>query len=212
MKSAGQILKESRIKQKKTLQDIVRKTKIPLSTLIELEKDNYKLLPPATFVKGFIRNYAQELNLDPKKVLAVYRRDNQPSGRKKILPRGVIRPLDKSFSWTPRETAILFSILIVILVGGFLFFQLRSYLFAPKLEIYSPQENVAINDFLFQIKGKTIPDATVFVNGNPADLELDGSFTYSLKLLAGENIIKIKAVSRRGKETEVIRKIIVDKE
>lgn len=212
MKTAGQTLKESRIKRKKTLEDIVKNTKIPLSTLIELEKDNYELLPPATFVKGFIRNYAQELDLDPEKVLAVYRRDNQSSRRKKIFPRGVIKPLDKSFSWTPRETAILFSVLIAILIGGFLFFQLRSYLFAPKLLISSPQEQVVINDFLFQVKGKTIPDATVFVNGNPADLELDGSFTYNLKLLTGENIIKIKAVSRRGKETEVIRKIVVDKD
>ena len=122
MKTAGQTLKESRIKQKKTLEDIVNHTKIPLSTLVELEKDNYDLLPPATFVKGFIRNYAQELDLDPEKVLAVYRRDNQLSGGKKIFPRGVVKPLDKSFSWTPRETAILFSVLIAILIGGFLFF------------------------------------------------------------------------------------------
>ena len=212
MKTAGEILKESRVKQKKSLEDIVKNTKIPLNTLIELEKNNYESLPPATFVKGFIRNYAQELNLDPEKILAVYRRDNLSSGKKKIFPRGVIKPLDKSFSWTPRETAILFSVLIVVFIGGFLFFQLRSYLFAPKLEIFSPQNQVTINDFLFQVKGKTVPDAAVFVNGNPADLELDGSFTYSLKLLAGENIIKIKAVSRRGKETETIKKIVVDKD
>ena len=212
MKTVGEILETERKKQKRNLEEISRKTKIPFSTLTSIEKDDYNLLTTQPYVKGFIRNYAIELDLDPDKVLAVFRRDHTVKKRDKIMPLGLSSPLNEGFSWTPKLILILSSILVFLLIFAFLFFQVRGYLFRPPLTITSPAEGEEIQVQALQVKGKTIPDAAVYVNDQLASINFDGTFTYDLKVLPGENIIKIKAVNRRGQETEVRRRIVVDKE
>lgn len=210
MKTVGEILREAREKQAKTLSEISLKIKIPLSTLEAIEKDNYQSLPPLIFIKGFIRNYALELNLDPEKVLAVFRRDHLSINKKEIIiPEK--KTIDTAFSWSPHLTAITLSVLAVTIILVFLGLQLRQYFFAPPLTIFSPKEGQIIKDISVEVKGKTIPDATVFVNDELISAAFDGSFSYTFKLLSGENIIKIKVVNRKGKEVEVRRKVIVDK-
>lgn len=211
MKTVAEILKEARKKQGKTLETISQKIKIPLATLEAIENDDYRKLPSATFVKGLIRNYAQELVLDPEKILAVFRRDHQVTPKEgKIIKAKTI--VEEGFFWSPRLTVITLTVLALTLVLGFFIFQLRSYFFIPSLTVDSPKEGEVIKSSTFEVKGKTIPDATLSVNEELVSLEFDGSFSYSLKLLPGENIIKIKAVNRRGKTNEVERKVIVDKE
>jgi len=211
MKTVGEILAEERRKQGRTLEEISQQTKIPIQTLENIEKNRLKALPPATFVKGFIRNYAQELALDADKILAIFRRDNHFEDKNKILPQGITKPLDNGFSWTPRATAILFSTLVLTIIIGFLFFQVRGYLFAPPLDIKTPKNGELINNLSVEIVGKTIPDATVYIDDQLANLEFNGNFTYNLKLLPGENLIEVKAVNRRGQETKLKRTVVVDK-
>lgn len=212
MKTVGQLLKEERKKQGKTLAEMSQKTKIPENSLGYLENDDCQNLPATTFIKGFIRNYAQELNLQPEKILAVYRRDNCQGKEKKIVPEGVAKPLDSSFSWSPKLTAILISVLVITAVFGFLFLQLRGYLFAPILQLDKPREMEVVSDFQTQVSGKTNSDASLYINNELVSVDFDGNFSQNLKLLPGENIVKVKAVSRTGKESEIIRKVLVDKQ
>lgn len=212
MKSVGEILSEERKKQHKNLDELSFNTKIPVSSLEKLENDRFDLLPPEAFVKGFIRNYAQELLLDPEKVLAVFRRDHQVKSKNKLLPKGMAHPLDESSAWTDKISRLLFPIIIITVIVGFLFFQVKSYIFAPKLSVLSPKDNEVIHSLTLEVKGVTIPDAAIYVNNQLASVNFDGNFDYSLSLLPGENIIKIKSVSRTGKETEVKRTVTVDKE
>ena len=53
----------------KPLEEISQSTKIAITNLDFLEKDRYELLPPRVFVKGFIRAYASELDLNPEETL-----------------------------------------------------------------------------------------------------------------------------------------------
>jgi len=110
MKSVGQILKKERQKQGKTLNQINRETKIPEKNLIALETDDYASLPPATFIKGFIQIYAKSLDLDEKKLIAIFRRDWQKKEQTKIIPEGLTKPLDgQSSFWNPKTTVVLIS-------------------------------------------------------------------------------------------------------
>ncbi len=72
MDSAGAFLKAERLKQNKTLKDIAEGTKIGLFTLTALEADKTELLPPEAYVRGFIKAYANELDISPDEVLALY--------------------------------------------------------------------------------------------------------------------------------------------
>jgi cytoskeleton protein RodZ len=69
MESFGQYLKNLREEKGKSLEEIAENTKIAVSNLESLERDRYDLLPPRVFVKGFIRSYIQELDLDPEEGL-----------------------------------------------------------------------------------------------------------------------------------------------
>ena len=66
MESFGSYLKTIREEQGKSLEDISENTKIAVTNLDLLEKDRYELLPPIVFVKGFLKSYAKNLDLDPE--------------------------------------------------------------------------------------------------------------------------------------------------
>jgi transcriptional regulator with XRE-family HTH domain len=70
MESFGAYLKGLREKKGKTINDIAHGTKIAVANLDFLENDRFDLLPPRVFVKGFIRSYVQELDLDPEEAIA----------------------------------------------------------------------------------------------------------------------------------------------
>src|SRR5678815_2603090 len=52
-----------------------RDTKIRARYLAALERGDYRELPGAVYTKGFLRNYALYLGLDPDEVLLQWRRD-----------------------------------------------------------------------------------------------------------------------------------------
>lgn len=65
----GEYLRQVRINQKRELADIAKALNIPEKTLAALEKDQYKALPEATFIKGYYRSYAKFLQVDANNII-----------------------------------------------------------------------------------------------------------------------------------------------
>jgi hypothetical protein len=70
----GPGLKAIRKAQGHDLEGIARVTKIPLSSLLALESNRYSQLPARVYLKGFVKEYARILGLDPEKVAEEYLR------------------------------------------------------------------------------------------------------------------------------------------
>jgi cytoskeleton protein RodZ len=70
--SLGSYLRRERELREMSLQDISSATKIQLKFLEALERDDYDQLPPAPFVVGFLRAYAQCVSLVPEEIIATY--------------------------------------------------------------------------------------------------------------------------------------------
>lgn len=68
----GQRLKEERIRQNLTEQEAAAKLHLSTTYLKALEADDYRRLPEATFVKGYVRNYARLLGLPAEELAAQY--------------------------------------------------------------------------------------------------------------------------------------------
>lgn len=68
--SIGQCLSAAREEQGISVEDVARSLKIAVRQVEALESDDYTKLPGVTFVKGFIRNYAKLLHIDPEALLA----------------------------------------------------------------------------------------------------------------------------------------------
>lgn len=64
----GLILKKLRLKKKISLQIISQKTNIGLHHLKAIESNNFKSLPAAVFVKSYVKQYAEMLELNPQTV------------------------------------------------------------------------------------------------------------------------------------------------
>ena len=65
----GQRLAEARKAQNLSPADIARQLKLSVSQVEALEAGDYRQLPGAIFVRGFIRNYARLVKLDPDELL-----------------------------------------------------------------------------------------------------------------------------------------------
>jgi cytoskeleton protein RodZ len=67
--SFGEYIRKERETRELSLDDISKQTKIQKRLLIALEENRLDQLPSHTFVRGFIRLYAECVGLDPKQVL-----------------------------------------------------------------------------------------------------------------------------------------------
>jgi cytoskeletal protein RodZ len=68
----GAKLKQKRIENGKSLEQISALTKIHIKILNAIEEDRYSELPARAFTRGFIVNYAKALKLDPESLLSEY--------------------------------------------------------------------------------------------------------------------------------------------
>ena len=73
MPSIGETLREARMRQRLDIADIEERTKIRAKYLRALENEEFSMLPGSTFVKTFIRTYAELLGLDPHVLVEEYR-------------------------------------------------------------------------------------------------------------------------------------------
>ena len=70
--TVGQYLQKHREAIKIPLESVAGITRISLSHLQALERDEFHFLPAEAFTRGFIRSYAKFIHLDPDKVIAAY--------------------------------------------------------------------------------------------------------------------------------------------
>lgn len=79
----GELLAQAREKAKLSTADVARQLKLSIGQVEALEAGQFERLPGSVFVRGFIRNYARLVKLDPDHLLAA-------AGDR--LPRHVARP------------------------------------------------------------------------------------------------------------------------
>lgn len=70
----GKFLRQKRESKKISLREVAKSTKVREHILQAIEEDQYHLLPPPTYVKGFLLSYAKYLGLNPKDVLLSYKK------------------------------------------------------------------------------------------------------------------------------------------
>jgi hypothetical protein len=129
----GNYLKNQRESKKIYLREVAKSTRVREHILQAIEEDRHDLLPPATYVRGFLLAYARYLRLDPNDVLLRYERDlkgepvpppyPQPP---KPIQKGTPTPpakLRKRILWKSKQTWVV----IMVLIASFILF----YFFSP---------------------------------------------------------------------------------
>src|SRR5215210_2276577 len=80
MPEIGETLREARMRRRIDMTEVEAATKIRAKYLRALENEEWDLLPGPTFVKTFLRTYAEYLELNPRLLVEEYRqRYERPS-------------------------------------------------------------------------------------------------------------------------------------
>lgn len=93
MDTPGTILRREREARGIPLREIASITRIPVSALRNLEEDRFDLFPAEVFAKGFLRNYARELQISTDDVLLAYQALKQQSRHEPLLPSPTPTPV-----------------------------------------------------------------------------------------------------------------------
>jgi cytoskeleton protein RodZ len=127
MPEIGPTLREARMRARIDVSEIEASTKIRAKYLRALENEEWSLLPGPTFIKSFLRTYAQALGLDGKALVEEYRLHHEGPGEGALEPivasprgtrrRGPGRP-GRGYMTAVGVIGAVIVLLIVLLVTG----------------------------------------------------------------------------------------------
>jgi hypothetical protein len=131
MPEIGSALREARMRERIDISEIEAQTKIRAKYLRALENEEWGLLPGPTFVKSFLRTYAQALGLDGKALVEEYRLHHEKPSEGMLEPivsssarnRGRGRPggdsgPSRGYMLAVGSIVAVIVLLIVLLVAG----------------------------------------------------------------------------------------------
>lgn len=197
MKSVGMILKHAREKKKISIEQLSDRTKIRPEYIRAIEADNFTQFPSEVAIRGFISLYASVVGIEANSALAVYRRDQHPDDTASSR-------ISRSF-FVIGKTRIVHWTVWTVLSGMVLGFSLygiiiiRNIRQAPPLTVHAPVDGSEVVS-PFVVRGVTLTDAVVEVDGEAVGITQDGEFAKELDLAEGPHVISVRAKGRNGKE------------
>lgn len=200
----GQIFKRYRESEGLKIAQVEKDIKISHRMIEALENDDYRILPDELYVKNIIKAYARYLALDYNRLLSLY----EASKGKNHSPETVYSKPVKVII-TPQRVRNLIIIAAVLILLGYLGWQLNQVFQPPILTIYQPAKDLVTTQNYIDITGITEKEARVFINEKEVYIDYNGEFKATLDLQKGLNLIKISAVKKRSAQNTVYREILV---
>ena len=181
-----------------------RDTKIRARYLGALERGDYKELPGAVYTKGFLRNYALYLGLDPDDVLEQWRRERGDAREATpviAVPRPIAAPRP-GLTFSPSILVVALLTVFVIAFGAYLALQVLRFAKPPTIAVSDPASAVISVDestTSYTLRGTTLAGATVNISTPGRDpyqvsADPDGDWTADVDLRRGRNQFDISAI------------------
>lgn len=190
-----------------------RDTKIRVRYLGALERGDYRELPGAVYTKGFLRNYALYLGLDPDEVLDQWRRERGDS--KEVTPvLAVPRPMAaprQGLTFSPSLVVFALLTLGVLAFGAYLGVQLLRFAKPPTIAVTNPATAVVeVDDAAtdYTLRGTSTAGATVSIatpGRDPYNVSADasGHWRADVELRRGRNEFQVSSLDPdTGKRSE----------
>ena len=204
----GERLKKAREEQSLGLEDIYKKTRIPLKYLEALEGARFKELPQAKAHRlAYVREYAEALNLNPASFLYQFSQESDLTNYVPAHPRRALK------LWPQNSLSNIFrnAAIAVLLMGfiGYLSWQVNGILQPPKLTVFTPIDGYISNKLVTLVQGETEKEVRLTVNGKDIMPNDRSRFEIPVDLSNGVNTITISAIKKHGKVTTITRHVIV---
>jgi cytoskeletal protein RodZ len=180
-----------------------RETKIRRAYLAALEAGDYAQLPGTVYARGFIRNYATYLGIDPDEALAMYTRERGtygPTDPVLVVPRGVQAPR-RALVIPPGLVAVVLVGLAAVLILVYIAFQLVRFNEPPPITVTDPAQGavtLAEKTTTYTLRGTSSPGAevTIEATGRGSVVVIaggDGTWQKAVDLRGGRNLFVVTA-------------------
>ena len=217
MGKLGDILRTQRERKGITLDQAAADTRIREKFLKALEDDDYRSLPGAVYTKGFLRNYAEYLDLDHEELVVLFHQERGtvvPDVARTFQPmRPVMR---RSLIFTPQVLVPVVVLAGIVLFVGYLYYQFTSFAVAPTLDVFDPPTDSIAQESQIVLRGRTVPTGRVTVQVFPGPLTIadirpyaDGTFFTRIDLTPGANHVVVEVLDQSGKVSRVSRSILL---
>ena len=203
-------LRSSRQTKKLKLAQIAKKLNINEKYLAALEKGEYDKLPHGVYGKNFLREYALFLGLDYKKLAADYETEIniiEPKRNKELFSKQVIKK--RYLLAMPKILKNILIFLTICVCFIYLGYRINKIISPPVLIIDNPVADLTTDQNSLEVTGRTEAEASLIINGQAVLTNKNGSFSQSISLKNGINIITITANKKHGRNNTVIRQVLV---
>jgi cytoskeletal protein RodZ len=197
-----------------------RDTKIRARYLGALERGDYKELPGAVYTKGFLRNYALYLGLDPEEVLGQWRRE-RGDGKEQppaiVVPRPITTPR-KGLTFSPSLVVVALLTVVILAFGAYLGVQVLRFAKPPTIAVTTPATAVIdVDDSTtsYTLQGTTLPGATISIATPGRDpyqvtAKSDGEWAAAVDLRRGRNQFDVSSLDPdTGKRSEQTIRVFI---
>lgn len=203
----GRILLEARRQQKISVMEVARDLNVSANQIHALEEGDFSVFAAEIYAKGAYMRYAAYLGVDlhhaERSILKAL------SGARELVPLRLHTPrslFDRLL--TPAMVFSMFGLLIALSIGGYIAWQVESFLQLPQLKVVETK----VNGSLATIDGIAEEQAKVNVNGEDVLLREDNSFELNIYLRPGVNVIRVEAENAAGRKKTVEKHVLVPTE
>ncbi len=206
-KNLGWELKTIRENIHLTLDEVVKKTNVPLKYLEALENNRFFELPKAkSHRQAYVRELCKLYDLNFETIAYKFNCE----GGLKFLSKHYLPKIDPNnlqpFSLFIRNFALIsFVFLFIVYIG----WQIHGIITPPKLIVYSPIEGQVSNRAETTVQGETDRESQLEVNGKEIKVNEQGKFNDVILLSNGVNTITLSTTKKHGKTTIVTRHVVV---
>ena len=213
-KTVGDELREARNLLNFSLKEVSRQINIPVNYLEQIETGNYDNKLADVYLIGYLKKYAQLLELDPveivnkfKKEKGIKKQNGLTKERKSVFKK--VSLSNKPVYITPKRITLVLAIVFIGLIFGYFWRQLSYVLFPPEIEVFYPESSEAVvyKDNI-EIYGKTDQGTQVTINGKRITVDNNGCFRKKVYLNEGLNNLVIEAKDLLGRKHTINKKVI----
>ncbi|HLD25669.1 MAG TPA: helix-turn-helix domain-containing protein [Candidatus Andersenbacteria bacterium] len=207
--SVGEELRAARRRLRLSLDEVALNIRIPPSQLRSLEEGNLSAFAAEVYARGAYLKYARYVGVDGERGQRAFLRSL--SGVRERVPLH----LPQTASWFKRVTMPIGAIVLgvvgcLLLVAGYLAWQVQSFVRVPALTVTEPAALVT-EQLEVTVRGTTEREARLTVNGEAVLLGADGSFHFELPLHPGLNVVQVEATGASGRTSLVQRRLLVSR-
>ena len=201
------ILQKRREQLELSLSEAEQATRIRAKYIEAIEAGDYGTLKDDVYARGYVKNYADYLGLDPKPILKMYdaeragqremKRQSGRQGRRSV--RLGLKPI-RGMKWvvTPRTFVALTTLAVVAAVVLYIIWQVLVLSAPPRLTINNTEARLVTTSYGY-VSGRVENGSDLFINDSPILVGADGGFRERIALTNGLNEIKLTAKNRLGK-------------